>query len=90
LADEVRGLGLKEASHFLRNIGKGDKLAILDRHVLRNLNVLGVISDIPRSITKRRYHAIEKKMAMFASEIGIPIQHLDLLFWFNETEYILK
>ena len=37
LADTVKGLGYKEASHFLRNIGFGDQLAILDRHILKNL-----------------------------------------------------
>ena len=43
LVKNVIGLGYKEASHFLRNIGKNDGLAILDRHILRNLNRLGVV-----------------------------------------------
>ena len=36
LVKNIKGIGLKEASHFLRNIGYKD-LAILDRHILKNL-----------------------------------------------------
>ena len=46
LAENVNGYGLKEAGHFLRNIGKSDnKIAILDRHILRNLKKFGAIKD---------------------------------------------
>ena len=62
LVKNVKGMGYKEASHFLRNIGKGENLAILDRHILKNLLLLGVIEKIPSSISKRRYYEIEKKM----------------------------
>ena len=37
LAKTIKGLGYKEASHFLRNIGLGESLAILDRHILKIL-----------------------------------------------------
>ncbi|MCD6222175.1 MAG: DNA lyase, partial [Thermoplasmata archaeon] len=37
LVKNIKGYGYKEASHFLRNIGKGFELAILDRHILKNL-----------------------------------------------------
>src|SRR6266581_375439 len=59
LVENVKGLGYKEASHFLRNIGLGEGFAILDRHILRNLNRLGVIPEIPATITKKRYLEIE-------------------------------
>src|SRR5439155_17542532 len=71
--ENVKGLGYKEASHFLRNIGLGEGFAILDRHILRNLNRLGVIPEIPISITKKRYLEIEERLRRFATEIGIPI-----------------
>ena len=46
LADNIKGYGLKEASHFLRNIGKSNnKIAILDRHILNNLISLDIIQD---------------------------------------------
>jgi N-glycosylase/DNA lyase len=90
LVDNVKGLGYKEASHFLRNIGLGEEFAILDRHILRNLNRLGVIPEIPGSITKKRYLEMEEKLRRFAGEIGIPMADLDLLFWSKETGWIFK
>lgn len=85
----VKGLGWKEASHFLRNIGHRD-LAILDRHILRNLRRHRIIRAIPASLTPARYRAIEQKFRHFADRVGIPMDELDLLFWSRETGEILK
>ena len=90
LVENVKGLGYKEASHFLRNIGLGEGFAILDRHILRNLNQLRVITEIPATITKKRYLEIEERLRRFATEIGIPMADLDLLFWSKETGWIFK
>lgn len=90
LVREVEGLGLKEASHFLRNIGRGEDLAILDRHVLRNLLRHRVLKRIPRALTPRRYLAVEDRMRTFARDVGIPLGALDLLFWSRETGEIFK
>jgi N-glycosylase/DNA lyase len=90
LVENVKGLGYKEASHFLRNIGLGEGFAILDRHILRNLNQLGVITEIPATITKKRYLEIEERLRRFATEIDIPMADLDLLFWSKETGWIFK
>ena len=89
LVENVRGLGWKEASHFLRNIGYRN-LAILDRHILRNLIRLGIIRRLPKSLTPKRYRAIENKFRIFAGQIRIPMDELDLLFWSMETGKILK
>lgn len=89
LAHNVRGLGWKEASHFLRNIGRRD-LAILDRHILRNLKRHGVLRALPATLTPARYLAIEERFRRFAHDIGIPLDELDLLFWSRETGVILK
>jgi len=88
--ENIRGLGYKEASHFLRNIGLGENIAILDRHILRNLAMIGLIEDIPNSMSRKKYLEIERKMAEFAKQIHIPISHLDLLFWYKETGEIFK
>lgn len=90
LVENVMGLGYKEASHFLRNIGLGEGFAILDRHILRNLASIGVIPEIPVSLTKKRYLETEEKLRRFATEIGIPMADLDLLFWSKETGWIFK
>ncbi len=86
----VKGLGYKEASHFLRNIGLGSDLAILDVHILRNLKRYGVIKDIPKTISRKSYLEIEEKMKRFSEEIKIPLGELDLLFWSCETGFIFK
>ena len=62
LVRNVKGIGYKEAGHLLRNIGFDQDLAILDRHILKNLKKLGVIDDVPESPTKRQYLSIEVKM----------------------------
>ncbi|MCD6461336.1 MAG: N-glycosylase/DNA lyase [Thermoplasmata archaeon] len=90
LVANIKGMGMKEASHFLRNIGKGQQLAILDRHILKNLAALGVIHEIPGTLTKTRYLAIEQKLLAFAENTGIPPAHLDLLLWYKETGKVFK
>jgi len=89
LVKNVKGLGWKEASHFLRNIGHRD-LAILDRHILRNLVRFGVLRSLPKTLTAKRYLAIEEKFRKFAGKIAIPMDELDLLFWWMGTGQILK
>lgn len=90
LVENVKGLGYKEASHFMRNIGLGEELAILDRHILRNLAELKVIPEVPATITKKRYLEMEEKLRAFSKNIGIPMGELDLLFWSKETGWIFK
>ncbi len=89
LVKNVKGLGWKEASHFLRNIGHRD-LAILDRHILKNLKKHRVIRTLPETLTQKRYLGIEKQFKRLARDVGIPMDALDLLFWSNETGEILK
>lgn len=90
LVKNIKGFGYKEASHFLRNIGLGRDIAILDRHILRNLVALSVLKELPQSITPKKYHEIEEKMKKFGTELGIPVSHLDIVFWCKETGEIFK
>jgi N-glycosylase/DNA lyase len=90
LVDNVKGLGFKEASHYLRNIGFGAELAILDVHVVKNMAKFGVIGKIPKSLTKGQYLILEDKLKVFARKIDIPFDELDLLFWSRETGRIFK
>ena len=71
LVRNVKGLGYKEASHFLRNIGYGKGIAILDVHILRNLKKHKIIKSIPPSISKKKYLAIETCMKQFSKKIDI-------------------
>jgi len=90
IAENVKGMGYKEASHFLRNIGRGDELAILDRHILRGLVMAAVIKKIPDTLTVKRYVNIEKSMKNFAQGIRIPIASLDFFFWYFFNKEIFK
>lgn len=90
LVINVLGLGYKEASHFLRNIGRNEGLAILDRHILRNLHRLGVIREVPNSISRKQYLEIERRFSKFAVSLGIALDELDLVFWSLETGEIRK
>ena len=90
LVKNVKGLGYKEASHFLRNIGLGFELAILDRHIMKNLMKYGVIDEIPECLSKKCYLFFEEKMKEFSEKVNIPMSDLDLLFWSEETGEIFK
>ena len=60
LNKDIKGLGYKESSHFLRNIGlSNNQIAILDRHILRNLYELNLIKE-QKVKSKRNYLETEK------------------------------
>ena len=90
LARNVKGMGYKEASHFLRNIGLGQNLAILDRHILKNMKLLGVIDKIPDTITGKVYLELEEKLEAYSKEAGIPMEHLDFVLWYKEAGEVFK
>jgi N-glycosylase/DNA lyase len=90
LVMNVIGLGYKEATHFLRNVGKNDGLAILDRHILRMLEKLEVIDSIPKSIGRKQYLELEQRFIVFANSIGIVLDELDLVIWSMGTGEIRK
>jgi N-glycosylase/DNA lyase len=82
IAKTVKGIGMKEASHFLRNIGWGEEICILDRHILRNLVYYNIIEENVK-LTTKNYLLIEDKMKRFANSIKIPVFDLDFVFWFK-------
>ena len=90
LVNNLKGIGYKEASHLLRNIGFEGNLAILDRHILKNLHYYEVVNELPSSLSRKRYLEIEGKMTKFSKSVNIPMDHLDLLFWYKETGRIFK
>jgi N-glycosylase/DNA lyase len=85
----VKGIGYKEASHYLRNIGYRG-YAILDKHILNTLAECGVIAEAKPPATKKKYHVLEESMRKFAVELTIDFDELDLLLWSNKTGEILK
>ena len=86
----IKGMGLKEANHVLRNLGSGENIAILDRHILRNLEALNVIDEIPKTITEKKYYEIEEKMREYSDFSKIRMDELDLVLWYKEAGEIFK
>lgn len=85
----IKGLGYKEASHYLRNIGfKG--YAILDKHVLRCLAELKLIDDPKPPNSRQMYLKVEERLKELASVTGIDFDELDLVLWSMKTGVILK
>ncbi|MBI5573321.1 MAG: N-glycosylase/DNA lyase [Elusimicrobia bacterium] len=81
---DIKGIGYKEASHFLRNIGYSG-YAILDKHILDCLKELKVIAG-----KDKNYLEIEQKMKKFSKKIKINMDELDLTLWSYKTGEILK
>ncbi|MEK6918839.1 MAG: N-glycosylase/DNA lyase [Nanoarchaeota archaeon] len=91
--DNVKGLGLKESSHFLRNIGFRD-YAIVDFHIIDILNEHKMLegSGIVRKkgLNKNRYLLVEKVLRELASKLNMSLSELDLCLWYLETGKVLK
>jgi N-glycosylase/DNA lyase len=90
LVKNVKGIGWKEASHFLRNIGLGSEVAILDRHIIRNLIELGILEEYPKNLSEKKYREIEGKMKKLSKNLNIPMDILDHVFWAKETGEVFK
>jgi N-glycosylase/DNA lyase len=88
LVKNVLGLGYKEASHFLRNVGYTD-LAIIDFHIVDVLAEHGIIEE-PKALTKNKYIEIEQILRDLAEETGLTLSELDLYLWYMETGKVLK
>ncbi len=85
----IKGLGYKESSHFLRNVGLRG-YAILDKHILRCLAEAGVIESPQPPSTRSRYLATEESLRRFAADLGLDFDELDLVLWSMKTGEILK
>ncbi len=90
LVKNVLGLGYKEASHFLRNIGYSLELAILDRHILKWMAKYKLVNEVPKTLSRRRYLELELRFRWFANMLRIHPAELDLLLWAMETGYVFK
>lgn len=81
LVKEAKGIGWKEGSHFLRNTGKLD-VAILDKHILRFLFEEGIIDDLPKGWTEKKYEKIENKFKELSFLLNKTPGETDLYIWY--------
>jgi N-glycosylase/DNA lyase len=90
LVENFRGIGWKEASHFLRNIGYKN-FAIIDRHVLKTLKEFRIVEKIPKSLNKKTYLDIEDKLREIANKLKISLAELDFyLFYISSGKIPIK
>lgn len=75
------GVGLKQASLFLRNIHYTENLAILDSHVLDFMAVSGMIEEEHSRMGVNQYLSLEQKLIKYSKSIHIPLPYLDLSIW---------
>jgi N-glycosylase/DNA lyase len=90
LVENIKGIGMKEASHFLRNIGYSN-IAIIDFHIVDLLVANGLIEQPKsKSFTRKRYIEIEQVLKKLSDKVGIKLGELDLYLWYKETGEVLK
>lgn len=85
LEKNVKGLGMKESSHFLRNIGF-KKLGIIDIHVQRFLKKIGLFDGKIGALTKKQYLELEKKFFDLSKKLKIPPEELDIAIWLYQSK----
>lgn len=88
LVKNIKGIGMKEASHFLRNIGFSN-YAIIDFHIIDFLVGKG-LTEKPKTLTEKKYLEIESVLEKIAGKTNLSLGELDLYLWYLETGKILK
>ena len=88
LVENIKGIGYKEASHFLRNTGSKNK-AIIDFHIIDVLEKNKLIRR-PKILNRNNYLEIENKLKQLAKKANLNLAELDLYLWYQETGKILK
>jgi N-glycosylase/DNA lyase len=75
------GIGYKQASMFLRNIGFGYDLAIIDTHIIDYLKLVNVIPLYMNVRSKSVYSKIENLYSEYAQSKQFDIKKLDVAIW---------
>jgi len=88
IVKHIKGLGYKEASHFLRNIGN-ENYAIIDFHII-NVLVKYKLIEKPKTLTKKKYIEIEYILKEMGEKLKLSLAELDLYLWYLETGKVLK
>lgn len=76
------GLGPKQASMFLRNVGYHTEFAVLDKHVIDYMKMMGLTTVSERSFSNiSTYQKMEMKLKSYAESFNLNLLHLDLAIW---------
>ena len=77
----VRGLGMKQASMYLRNVSNSFELAVIDSHVLKYMNVMDLVKKVPSTISKAQYLVKENMLIKYAEKFDYPVGCVDYAIW---------
>lgn len=84
LLENIKGLGMKESAHFMRNIGfKG--MAIIDVHIQNFLRKAGKYDKEAGSLTKKQYLLLEENFFELSKEMKVPPEELDIAIWMYQS-----
>ncbi|PYB69188.1 N-glycosylase [Thermoplasma sp. Kam2015] len=86
LVENVYGVGYKEASHFLRNVGIFD-FAILDKHIMKWMSQY---YPVKKNSSKKNYLYNEEIFRGLSASLGVEPGILDLFIWYSETGTVIK
>ncbi|WMT45485.1 MAG: N-glycosylase/DNA lyase [Cuniculiplasma divulgatum] len=89
LVENVKGIGYKEASHFLRNVGVF-RFAILDKHIIRMLSSAFPDGGGAKITSPSRYLEMEKYFLALAESLNLEPGILDLYMWKIATGKLIK
>jgi N-glycosylase/DNA lyase len=82
LACNMSGIGLKEASNFLRNIGYSSSLAIIDTHIVSFMKEANLIpEDLSGIDGNKKYLELESILVAISESNGLDLSILDHAIW---------
>ncbi len=83
LIDLCPGIGPKQSSHYVKNIGFTDNVAILDRHILNYLKLIDGVDICPRQVSKiEKYEEVERRFIDKVSKFNYAVSVVDQSMWF--------
>jgi thermostable 8-oxoguanine DNA glycosylase len=81
MAELVPGLGPKQTSFLFSCTGYGGKIAVLDRHILKYLQLIGLIECTNMPSSWKKYEDMEANFLSYSSRQNIRADALDLAIW---------
>jgi N-glycosylase/DNA lyase len=89
-AENLKGIGWKGASHFLRNIGYGNGFAIISGHIAGQLYELELKENPGPVDDEEEYLELEQRLQKLSEDLGIDIKALDLVLWSMKTGKVFR
>ena len=82
LLHKIDGFGLKQTTHFLRNIGYTNSLAIIDTHIISFLSTItDFVANPYNRITDKTYYQLEAIMQELTKNLNVDLALFDMAIW---------